>query len=270
MAPGAVVDGLGLGEWCSKQRSLYGRGKLSYERVERLQALPDWKWNHYDAKWEYMFFLLQRFIAREKTAIVPRRHLEEDMPLGRWVKKQRDVYIGVHGGGRLTKRQIDKLVALPGWTWERGPDKWERGYRALVAFQNRERHIKVPAGHTENGVNLDAWITRQRQHFRMGRIQRQRDHVARLQGVPGWKWSESYAERWDRHYVALVKFVEREGHANVPTKHVEGDVMLGRWVSNQRQRYRSKWLQAHHPLRIARLEALPGWTWRRPPTSGCP
>jgi hypothetical protein len=185
--------------------------------------------------------------------------LEEGERLGRWVQKQRNVFKGVHGGGRLTKRQEKKLVALPGWTWERGTDKWERGYRALVAFHKREGHIKVPAGHIENGVRLDAWIDRQRQHFRMGRIQRQADHVARLEGVPGWKWSESYAKRWDRHYAALVKFVKREGHANVPTMHIEGDVMLGRWVSNQRQRYR--WLQAHHPLRINRLEAVPGWTW---------
>jgi hypothetical protein len=56
-----------------------------------------------------------------------------------------------------------------------------------------------------------------------------------------------------------VRFVKREGHAKVPPKHVEGDVRLGQWVSNQRTRY--GWLQANHPMRIARLEALPGWTW---------
>ncbi len=168
MAQSALVDGLSLGEWCNRQRSLYRRGKLSDERVERLQALPGWGWNHYDARWEHMFTLLQRFVAREKTALVPREHLEDSEPLGRWVKKQRDVYKGVHGGGRLTKKQIDRLVALPEWTWERGPDKWERGHRALVAFQKREGHIKVPAGHIESGVRLDAWITRQRQHFLMG------------------------------------------------------------------------------------------------------
>jgi hypothetical protein len=41
----------------------------------------------------------------------------EGLDQGRWVRKQRDVYKGVHGGGRLTKRQWKKLVALPGWTW---------------------------------------------------------------------------------------------------------------------------------------------------------
>jgi hypothetical protein len=268
MASSTVIDGLSLSKWCSEQRSLYSRGKLSDECVGRLRMLPGWEWDHRDARWEYMFVLLQRFIAREKTALVPREHLEEGERLGRWVQKQRNVFKGVHGGGRLRKKQIDKLVALLGWTWERRRDKWERGYSALVAFQEREGHIKVPAGHIENSVRLDAWITRQRQHFLMGRIQRQGDHVARLESVPGWKWSESYAERWDRHYAALQKFVKREGHANVPTKHVEDDVMLGQWVRNQRQR--QGWLQAHHPSRIARLEALPGWTWRRPRISEGP
>lgn len=263
MASSSVIDGLDLGQWCNEQRSLYGRGKLSDECVKRLRVLPGWEWDRHDANWEFMFTLLQRFVAREGTALVPREHLEEGRPLGRWVRKQRDVYKGIHGGGRLSERQWKKLVALPGWTWEPGPEKWERGYRALVAFQRREGHIKAPAGHIENGVNLDAWIDRQRQHYRMGRVQRQGDHVARLEGIPGWTWSESYAERWDRHYAALVKFVERERHANVPTKHVEGGVMLGQWVGNQRQRY--GWMQAHHPQRIARLQALRGWTWRRRP-----
>jgi tRNA A-37 threonylcarbamoyl transferase component Bud32 len=263
--PKTVFHGLDLGRWCSRQRSLYGRGKLSDERVGLLRVLPDWEWDHRDATWQYMFTLLQRFFAREKHTRVPREHLEDGERLGRWVQKQRNVFKGVHGGGRLTKEQIKKLVAFPDWTWERGPDKWERGYDALVAFRKREGHIKVPAGHIENSVRLDAWIERQKQHFLMERIQQQGDHVARLELVPGWGWSKSYAERWDRGYAALVEFIEREGHANVPTKHVEGDVMLGQWVRNQRKRY--GWLQARHPLRIARLEALPGWTWGRPRVS---
>lgn len=254
-----VVEGFGVGEWCGEQRRLYGRGKLSDERVEALEALPGWKWNHDDAKWEYMFALLQQFIAREKTPLVPREHVEEGLRLGRWVQKQRDVYMGVDGGGPLTKEKIRKLVAIEGWTWERGQDKWERAYRALLAFQEREGHIKVPAGHIENQVRLDAWIERQRQHFLMGRIQRQGDHAARLESVPGWKWSESYAQRWDRHYAALKKFAKREGHAKVPQKHIEGDVMLGEWVRNQRQR--RQWLRDNHPTRVTRLEAIRGWTW---------
>jgi Helicase associated domain len=51
--------------------------------------------------------------------------------------------------------------------------------------------------------------------------------------------SASYPEKWDRGYAALVRFVEREGHANVLKEHVEDGAMLGRWVRNQRRRYGS-------------------------------
>jgi hypothetical protein len=74
MASSSVIDWLGLGQWCSEQRSLYGRGKLSDECVERLRVLPGWEWDRHDANWEYMFTLLQRFVAREGTALVPREH----------------------------------------------------------------------------------------------------------------------------------------------------------------------------------------------------
>lgn len=63
---------------------------------------------------------------------------------------------------------------------------------------------------------------------------------------------------WKQGYGALLAFVEREGHALVPQKHVEGRLNLGSWVSTQRHR------QARHELPselVLRLEALPGWAW---------
>lgn len=260
MAYKTVFDGLGLGRWCSRQRSMYGRGNLSDERIERLQALRGWEWYGHDASWERMFTLLQRYVARERTAVVPRDLVEDGESLGGWVRKQQNVYRGVHPGGRLTERQITKLVALPGWSWSPGPEKWERAYRALVAFQERERHIRVPGGHIEAGVNLRAWIERQHSHYKIGRIQRQGDRIVRLEAVPGWKWADPTPDRWERKFAALAKFVERERHARVPSNHVEDGVRLGNWVHYLRVRYASGHLQ-RYPDRIVRLDALPGWIW---------
>ena len=40
-------------------------------------------------------------------------------------------------------------------------------------------------------------------------------------------------DRWERMYGLLQAFVEREGNANVPARHVEGGEALGQWVSTQ-------------------------------------
>lgn len=260
MAYKTVFEGLRLGRWCSTQRSVYGRGNLSVERVDRLQALRGWVWDRHDASWEGMFALLETYVAREKTIAIPRDHLEEGERLGRLVRKQRNVYNGVHPGGRLTERQIAKLVALSGWSWDLQDYKWERAYRAFLAYVAREKRTYVPQRHIEAGVNLGAWVIRQQVEYKHGRLQRQGDRLARLEAVPGWKWSVSPADRWDRAYAVLVKFQECEGHANVPANHMEDGLNLGNWVRQQKHRYASGYLKKH-PERIARLEAIPGWRW---------
>lgn len=69
-------------------------------------------------------------------------------------------------------------------------------------------------------------------------------------------------DRWERNYLALQKFVNREGHALVPASHTElydgRNVPIGAWVGYMRQRYRAGSLTTD---RISSLENLKGWTW---------
>ena len=254
-----VLDGFRLGKWCGQQRKLYRVGKLSADRASRLAALEGWAWDVFDETWERYYSLLTKFAEREGTATVPRDHVEDGEQLGRWARRQRQKYSGIVAG-TLTKEQIRRLVALRGWTWDRQEDKWEQGYRALMAFHKREGHIEVPTrAHVENGVNLSAWINRQRTHHSIGRIQRQGDREERLERIPGWKWSSPVTDRWDLAYAALLKFVEREGHANVSQRHTRDGIRLGAWVAMQRSNYAVGKLSAD---RVERLTAVKGWRWR--------
>jgi len=79
-----------------------------------------------------------------------------------------------------------------------------------------------------------------------------------LEALPRWSW-DPFADRFEENFRVLEQFVEREGHARVPDSHVEDGVRLGNWVGTRRSDYRNGKREPEH---VARLEALPGWSWR--------
>jgi hypothetical protein len=84
------------------------------------------------------------------------------------------------------------------------------------------------------------------------------DRVATLEAIPGWTW-DTLEDAWQEGLAHLRDFVEREGHARVPTQYVaDDDYGLGSWVSNRRRDHYAGRLRHS---RVATLEALPGWTW---------
>jgi hypothetical protein len=66
---------------------------------------------------------------------------------------------------------------------------------------------------------------------------------------------------------ALVAYIAREGHAAVPTAHIEpldeAPVALGRWAARQRRLHRESRID---PALDRWLAGLPGWSWDRRPT----
>ena len=69
--------------------------------------------------------------------------------------------------------------------------------------------------------------------------------------------ARTLVDRWERMYGLLRAYREREGHANVPRQHLEGDELLGSWLSQQRAAFKAGRLPS---ARAQRLEAL-GVAW---------
>jgi hypothetical protein len=63
---------------------------------------------------------------------------------------------------------------------------------------------------------------------------------------------------WEANFGVLLRFVDREGHALVPTDHREGSVHLGTWIAGQRYDYKRGDLSRQ---RAALLAGLPDWSW---------
>ena len=78
-----------LGPWVNTQK-MHGRaGRLSRDRIARLEALPGWVWDVVGAAWEQALGLLQSYVGREGHARVPNQHTEDGFRLGSWVSEQR-------------------------------------------------------------------------------------------------------------------------------------------------------------------------------------
>ncbi len=132
---------------------------------------------------------------------------------------------------------------------------WEQWYGMTLAFAEREGHAMVAVNYAEDGWQLGYWVATQRKQYRDGSLLP--DRRALLEQLPGWSWYPN-AEQWQKGYEALQAFAAREGHAEVPKRHVEAGITLGTWVLHQRTDYRTRELSAE---RTAMIEEIPGWTW---------
>jgi hypothetical protein len=103
-------ENLRLARWVMTQRQMYRKGKLSEDRVRRLEAIG-FVWCRQGQAWNEMFQRLIRYKEVHGDCDVP-SGWKEDPQLGSWVVKQR--YRGKKG--LLTEERIGRLDEV-GMRW---------------------------------------------------------------------------------------------------------------------------------------------------------
>jgi superfamily II DNA or RNA helicase len=237
-----LEDGVKLGVWVQNQRR---NSAMDKKNRLKLEAIQGWTWDFLRDVWYRNLALVQEFVKQEGHARVPVGIVAEGIKIGIWVSIQRKRREDLGG------EQIRQLERLPGWTWDPIGDSWGKNYRLLEEFTLREGHAQVSARHIEGRSRLGAWVADQREKRDKLTVERQ----TQLAALPGWTWSV-LEDKWTRGYTALESFIVREGHARVPTGHIEGGVKLGNWVSDRRKDRDKLTVE-----RQAQLAALPGWAW---------
>jgi len=181
--------GASIADWLRGVRRAARAGRLSTERLKRLQSLPGWspETRRFDAAWDENYDQLVAY-ADEHGHAAPGQHYRtaSGMALGHWVSNQRAAY----RTGRMARDfpdRIGRLEALPGWAWNTFDAQWDRGFRELQAYC-AEHEAATPGSKfvTPSGHRLGQWVSDQRKKRRAGQLSEER--CRRLEALAGWSW----------------------------------------------------------------------------------
>lgn len=102
-----------LGSWVNQQRNRKKAGRISQERIDRLNAVG-FVWNQREFEWSQKFRYTQDFVE-EHGEIPP----WGDPVVGQWLSVNRSAY----RNGTLSQERIDLFEGFPGWDWNPSKNK---------------------------------------------------------------------------------------------------------------------------------------------------
>ncbi len=137
--------------------------RIDRDRREILSLYRDYT----SQKWDRVYQELHAYY-KEYGTIEGLRHRKTNagVDMTSWLYVQRAAY----KKNELTPMQMEKLEEL-GFVWDRWEEKWMQMYRLAVDFRNRTGNLMIPYGYeTGQGEKLGAWLSKQREKRRMGKL----------------------------------------------------------------------------------------------------
>ncbi|MET8831987.1 Helicase associated domain protein [Streptomyces sp. NPDC004610] len=264
-----TADGFALGVWIARQRSAHTRGELSQERVGQLEELG-MIWSHAEVAFAEGLSAAREWAAEHGHLLAPTDAMWEGYAVGVWLKNQRAAARqdkGEQGAGGLSAARRRALEDIdPSWcpSWSVA---WQRCFHlARMHVQGGQVLPEQPGQVVVQGEDLGRWAGGQRRGWDS------------LETAQQWLLQEALglgpllegerdvaaprrtrAQVWAANLAAARQYREREGHLEVPHRHVEkvgGDEQaLGVFIANSRSR-RARL----SPERVSELSEL-GMRW---------
>ncbi|MFG3518520.1 DEAD/DEAH box helicase [Streptomyces bobili] len=281
-----------LGQWTADARRFYARGTMDTDRIAQLEKLG-MIWSHYDVAWEEGLAAVRGWAAEHGHALAPLDATYQGYRVGIFLKNARaaarraqeneqrrtqGLPVGSSAGALSDERREQLEDIDPSWcpTW---PVEWQRCFHLTRQHLEAGGELPISPGVVvHQGEDLGRWARAQRLGW------------DELTGVQQWMCEQvlgvepathdekpkprtSQADKWAMNYAAAKQYYQREGHLQVPRKHIEriiiGDdgnvgsgkdhevreLKLGAWISNQRSRAATL-----TPERMEQLSAI-GMRW---------
>ncbi|UXY40364.1 DEAD/DEAH box helicase [Streptomyces albidocamelliae] len=285
-----------LGQWIADARRFYARGDMDADRIAQLERLG-MVWSHYDVAWEEGLAAARGWAAENGHLAAPTDATFQGYRVGIWLKNARaaaqraqnneqrraEGLPAASAAGALPPERREQLDDIdPAWcpAW---PIDWQR------CFHLTRQHLDTggalptePGAVVHQGEDLGRWVRAQRLGFdNLTTVQQWMcEHILGITPATDAekpKPRTSQADKWAMHYAAARQYYQREGHLQVPRKHVERivvsgradggnndesggewaerEIKLGAWISNQRSRAATL-----TPERVEQLAAI-GMRW---------
>ncbi|MGW2818896.1 Helicase associated domain protein [Streptomyces sp. NPDC001415] len=227
--------GYPLGRWLTWQRHLHTKGTLDAVRVQALERLGI-IWDPRQQAFDRALAHAAAYAARHQHLAAPVDEIHDGFPLGRWLATQRT------RAETLTAQRAAALTALDRWWNPPWPITWQRSYHAA----------RQSLAANDTASQAQAWLEAQRARF--DRLQPEQRGLLKELGLlelpdaPAEPATENHLPARERTFqrglAAARAFREREGHLDVPQRHIEEvegqQVRLGQWLSNLRRRRSSR------------------------------
>ncbi|MEU1434476.1 Helicase associated domain protein [Streptomyces sp. NPDC005786] len=260
----ASLAGFPLGQWTADARRFYARGDMDEDRIAQLEKLG-MIWSHYDVAWEEGLSAARGWAAEAGHLLAPADATFQGYRVGIWLKNARaaarrtaeneqrraeglPVQSATGPLSDTRREQLEDIDAswCPAW-----PVTWQRCFHLVRMHLDTGETLPINAGDiVSQGEDLGRWV----QSVRLGWHQLTTvqqwmcEHVLGIE--PATKNEKptprrTQADKWAMSYQAAKQFYEREGHLQVPRKHIERIIgedqeerehKLGAWISNQRSR----------------------------------
>lgn len=170
-------DGFPLGVWVSAQRRKYQSGKLSDERINRLEKLKI-DWNPIEALWQEGYANALEYRKIHGNLYVNSSYITDDgYKLGAWLNNQRTKY----RTGKLSYEHIELLNKID-MVWSKNESKWYQGYSYASKYFTKNNNLNIPQDYvTDDGYKLGEWLGSQRRQCRNGKLDVERQE--RLENI---------------------------------------------------------------------------------------
>ncbi len=272
-----------LGQWTADARRFYARGDMDEDRVAQLEKLG-MIWSHFDVAWEEGLSAARGWAAEHGHLLAPLDATYQGAKVGIFLKNARAAARKAaeieqrraeglpvqSSAGALSDERREQLEEIDASWCPSWPVTWQRCFHLVRMHLDAGEALPTETGEVlRQGEDLGRWVTSVRLGWdQLTTVQQWMcEHVLGIQPATEEEKPpprRTQADKWAMHLAAARQFYEREGHLQVPRKHVEtvlsegggeDQFRLGAWIGNQRSRAATL-----IPERMEQLSAI-GMRW---------